>query len=499
MAIFKRKYTNKAGKNVEIQKWSVDFRDHDGIVRRVAAFTDRSASLELERHLKKLVSFRMAGVGPDAESSRFLESCPVEIRDHLAEWGIIAPERAAMGKALTGHIEAWGRHLEARQCSPSHCTQAVARVKKIFEGCRIVYWTDLRAEKVESWLGDFRRDGVGNRTSNSYLSSAKAFCEWMKKAGYATDNPLSRLGNLNEGIDIRHVRRALESEEIDLLIGVVQSSKKTYWCMNGYDREMLYRTALETGLRWGELRSLTRSSFDLSGNPPTVTVSAGAAKNRRTDTMPLQAELAAMLAKYFKHNPGLPLSPAFTMPKGNRGSKIIAHDLEEAGIAKVDACKRIVDFHSLRHTFITNLARAGVHPKIAQDLARHSTIELTMRNYTHTRLESRVEALGKLPTITATSPKSADVAKTGTDDILVDDDSKIVVMRIDSNGTDFMDNIKTYRDKNLFGNVLHGKGVKTNNPLPGKGLKDGAGEGNRTLMTSLEGWSSAIELRPHES
>ena len=26
---------------------------------------------------------------------------------------------------------------------------------------------------------------------------------------------------------------------------------------------------------------------------------------------------------------------------------------------------------------------------------------------------------------------------------------------------------------------------------------DGAGEGNRTLVTSLEGWGSAIELRPH--
>jgi hypothetical protein len=25
----------------------------------------------------------------------------------------------------------------------------------------------------------------------------------------------------------------------------------------------------------------------------------------------------------------------------------------------------------------------------------------------------------------------------------------------------------------------------------------GAGEGNRTLMTSLEGWGSTIELRPH--
>ena len=28
------------------------------------------------------------------------------------------------------------------------------------------------------------------------------------------------------------------------------------------------------------------------------------------------------------------------------------------------------------------------------------------------------------------------------------------------------------------------------------GLRIGAGEGNRTLMTSLEGWGSAIELRP---
>jgi hypothetical protein len=30
------------------------------------------------------------------------------------------------------------------------------------------------------------------------------------------------------------------------------------------------------------------------------------------------------------------------------------------------------------------------------------------------------------------------------------------------------------------------------------GFLVGAGEGNRTLMTSLEGWGSAIELRPHD-
>ena len=34
------------------------------------------------------------------------------------------------------------------------------------------------------------------------------------------------------------------------------------------------------------------------------------------------------------------------------------------------------DFHSLRHWFIMGLARAGVSPKMAQTLARHSDIRL---------------------------------------------------------------------------------------------------------------------------
>ena len=33
-------------------------------------------------------------------------------------------------------------------------------------------------------------------------------------------------------------------------------------------------------------------------------------------------------------------------------------------------------------------------------------------------------------------------------------------------------------------------------PLRHSGPSHGAGEGNRTLVASLEGWSSAIELRP---
>ena len=57
-----------------------------------------------------------------------------------------------------------------------------------------------------------------------------------------------------------------------------------------------------------------------------------------------------------------------------------------------DAAGRVADFHCLRHSFIWNLARGDVHPKVAQQLARHSTITLTMVRYSHTVL-SELSAL----------------------------------------------------------------------------------------------------------
>jgi hypothetical protein len=55
------------------------------------------------------------------------------------------------------------------------------------------------------------------------------------------------------------------------------------------------------------------------------------------------------------------------------------------------------DFHSNRHTFISNLSRAGVHPKLAQTLARHSTINLTMNVYTHMGMDEKARAVASIP------------------------------------------------------------------------------------------------------
>ena len=78
-------------------------------------------------------------------------------------------------------------------------------------------------------------------------------------------------------------------------------------------------------------------------------------------------------------------------------AEMLRNDLKDAQIPYEDERGRIFDFHALRHQFISNLASAGVHPKVAQQLARHSSISLTMDRYTHLQSDDVANALHELP------------------------------------------------------------------------------------------------------
>lgn len=231
----------------------------------------------------------------------------------------------------------------------------------------------------------------------------------MVKDRRATFSPVSHMDILNVLTDRRYQRRALTEEELRKLIAAARDGRELFgkdkdgvicWRLTGSDRAILYRLAVETGLRAGELRSLTPRSFDLGGDVATVTVLAAYSKHRRDDTLPLLQSTAAMLHEYFQERD--PDQPVFLFPRREELARVIRVDLEAAGIPVRDAQDRVVDFHALRHTFITNLANGGVHPKTAQALARHSTITLTMDRYSHSKREDEARALSALPDLSPT-------------------------------------------------------------------------------------------------
>jgi hypothetical protein len=95
---------------------------------------------------------------------------------------------------------------------------------------------------------------------------------------------------------------------------------------------------------------------------------------------------------------------------------MIRADLEKAGIPYEDGGGRVYDFHGLRHQFISDLVAAGHPPKVVQELARHSTITLTMDRYAHIDREPQQAALESLPvlnlTVDLTVEDSSDSADT---------------------------------------------------------------------------------------
>ncbi len=93
---------------------------------------------------------------------------------------------------------------------------------------------------------------------------------------------------------------------------------------------------------------------------------------------------------------------------------MLRHDLAAAEIPYEDVAGLVFDFHALQHQFISNLAAAGVHPKIAQTLARHATIGLTMDRHTHLAVADVAGALDNLPALPADLAAGKSLA-TGTD------------------------------------------------------------------------------------
>ncbi|MCA9193859.1 MAG: tyrosine-type recombinase/integrase [Planctomycetales bacterium] len=100
-----------------------------------------------------------------------------------------------------------------------------------------------------------------------------------------------------------------------------------------------------------------------------------------------------------------PKSEVFQVPDGLL--RIMNRDLQAAGIAKRDESGGVIHVHALRHSFGTHLSNAGVAPRVAQGLMRHSRIELTMGTYVDARLLDTAGAVESLRVLTNSPPTVA--------------------------------------------------------------------------------------------
>jgi len=241
-----------------------------------------------------------------------------------------------------------------------------------------------------------REDGVSVRTANAYVQAVKQFTRWAVRVGLLAEDPLVGLGTLgNPEKDRRLERRALTRDELAKLIATTTGSDSRDG-MSGDERALLYLVACSTGLRRKELMTLRIADLDLANiEDAAIVVRASNAKNGRAARLPLNSAIAAGLARMT--DGAAVTARVFHIPKHWRAADMLRADLTAAEIDATDAQGRRVDFHALRTTFGTNLARNGVSLPMAQKLMRHSDPRLTANVYTVLSDEDARQAIAALP------------------------------------------------------------------------------------------------------
>ncbi len=156
---------------------------------------------------------------------------------------------------------------------------------------------------------------------------------------------------------------------------------------------LMVRCALRTGMRFGELLGLRWQDVDFERNllvvrRNVVDGNEGAPKNNRFRTIPLTHTLRSELMA----TPRI-AERVFVLANGRTPNRWSA--IEALQRACIRAGLRPVGWHTLRHTFASQLVGAGVNVAMIQALLGHSTLEMTMR-YAHVssqHMQTSVDAL----------------------------------------------------------------------------------------------------------
>ncbi len=316
------------------------------------------------------------------------------------EVGLGDPYRKHRARPLTQHVEDFLAGISSRNRTEKHRKLMRSRLLKAFREMKATSISDLDVAKAEVFLGRLMDEaGLSVKTRDHYATALGQFGAWLADLDRLPKDPFRRLGAVGKPSDASKERLALTAEQVKLLVEAAEGrSRDNYRDANpdahevtlerfrwiGWRRGTLYLFVALTGLRKSECRSIRWADLEL-GVDAWVTPRAKFTKAKRKDPIPLDPVLAERLRKQRTETARRtgravpPRSLVFEVP--NNIAERVRADAKHAGIPVVDDEGRTLDFHALRSTFATLIARAGVPMQTGRRLIRHVDPKLTAKHY----------------------------------------------------------------------------------------------------------------------
>lgn len=204
---------------------------------------------------------------------------------------------------------------------------------------------------IKVWL----RQGNTNATVNRKLAALGKMLRWAHQRGYIPTVP-----HMERRKESEHRLRWFTEEEESQMLAYFQH-------MGNADMADLVAVALDTGMRQGELLSLTgREVFD-----GWVRLDGRFTKSGRGRDIPLTKRAATILARRKEATGTGPLFPLTPDQVRHKWDQMRAH------IGLADDPQAV--FHVCRHTFGSRLVQRGVPILEVQKLMGHETLQMTLR------------------------------------------------------------------------------------------------------------------------
>lgn len=244
----------------------------------------------------------------------------------------------------------------------------------------------LTAAHVQHAIAEMERAGASPRTRELALVVLRAALERAVQLDLIRKNPADRVERPRKE---RREMRVWTPLQVAAFLTAAQGDRLY----------MLYRVALATGMRQGELLGLRWPDIDLDG----------ARINVQYTMDPASRKLAA--TKTARGRRPIPLSPSTVaelrahfdaLPK--RHPKWVFHDGRDGPLRPSNVYRRsfkplvakagvpLIRFHDLRHTFATLALSAGVHVKVVQEMLGHATVAITIDTYSHVLASLQADA-----------------------------------------------------------------------------------------------------------
>jgi integrase len=379
--------------------WSIKWRDLDGRERRIRVGRWKDVAIQRLAQIERELALGAVGL-----TDLFTQHRRRPIVEHLDAFALALESGSLRSRRGIGLP------------TLAYVKQSRTRLERAMAGMGIRVLGDGRhADRAERYLAQLLRDGAAAKTRDDIAITIRQFGSWLVRSGRLPTNPWASLCRIAGEADVTRERRALTLDELErLCAAAVERPVHMYRLAHphadqqeperlaelrrtGERYALLYRFAAFTGLRRNECRQIRWGDLDLDGEVPCVLVRAPVAKNRRAAHVPIVPQLVELLqAERARVQPGL-ADPVFIVPSAV--AIRVRLDAEFAGIRRRNELGQVVDFHALRVTCATMLARAGVAPQLAQRILRHSDIKLTMKHYTKLGIEDLALAVAKLPVL----------------------------------------------------------------------------------------------------